>query len=188
MAEHHLPATAPKASWLSRFWADMGRRVEHRGWVIWYLIFERGLKGLALVAGAVYLYLNTDTGFDPLVRKLVIQFNLNAGSGFIHRVVLDNLLRLAGISENTIFVIATGALIYGVIESSESIGLVLRRRWAEYLVVLATAFFIPLELREVMMHVTSPFRDASLLINIAVVIYLIRKKRLFILDEAPEDA
>jgi uncharacterized membrane protein (DUF2068 family) len=163
----------------------MGRRVEHRGWVIWYLIFERGLKGLLLVGTAVYLYTHAETGLDPLVARLTSVLNLTAGTGFLHKIVVENLAKLAGISEGALWILATGTLIYGVIESAESVGLILRRRWAEYLVVLATALFIPLEVREVLMR-PGVIRVATLAINVAVVIYLVRKKRLFQLDAAGE--
>ncbi len=64
----------------------------------------------------------------------------------------------------------------------EAGGLVLRRRWAEYLVVIATGFGIPIEVREVLVHATG-LRFGLLVINIAIVVYLVLRKRLFILDE-----
>jgi uncharacterized membrane protein (DUF2068 family) len=176
-----------RASWWARLRSDMGRRIEHRGPVLNYLIVERGLKAVALVAAAIFLYTHTESGLDPVVRHVIAIFNLNAGTGFFHRIILENLLKLAGISASSLLVIGTGSLIYGLIEGSESVGLILRRRWAEYLVVLATAFFIPLEVSEVIQR-PSPLRIVTLVVNVAVVIYLVRKKRLFHFDESPEDA
>ena len=78
--------------------------------------------------------------------------------------------------------IAIGSVLYGLLELIEAVGLVLRRRWAEYLVVIATGFGIPIEVREVIVHPTL-VRAGLLLINVGVVIYLVLRKRLFILDE-----
>jgi uncharacterized membrane protein (DUF2068 family) len=178
---------ARRASWLERLRLDLGRTIEVRGPVIWYLIVERGLKGLALVAAAIFIYTHTETGFGPVVSGLIDTFSLDVGSGFIHRVIVENLLRLAGMSERALWVVGTGSLVYGLIEAGESVGLLLRRRWAEYLVVIATAFFIPFEMLEVVRRPTI-LRALALVANIVVVIYLVRKKRLFILDESPGDA
>src|SRR5262245_66209809 len=40
---------------------------------------------------------------------------------------------------------ATGALLYGLLSLSEGVGLALRVRWAGFLVVAESGFFIPLE-------------------------------------------
>jgi uncharacterized membrane protein (DUF2068 family) len=175
----------PRLSWWARLRADLGRRIEHRGLVLWYLMFERGLKGVALILASIYIVTHTDSGLDPLVRRTIALFNLTAGSGFIRNVILDNLAKIAGISENTLWVLAGATFIYGLIEASEGVGLALRRRWAEYLVVLATAFFIPFEVMEVLRR-PGPIRIATLLVNVAVVIYLIRKKQLFQLGHPTE--
>ena len=163
----------------------MGRTIDHRGLVLWCLMFERGLKGIALIAASSYIFSHTEPGLDPVVRRIIALFNLTAGSGFIRTFVLDNLLKLAGISESGLVVLAVATLVYGLIESSEALGLALRRRWAEYLVVLATAFFIPFEVDEVIRR-PGILRIATLVINVAVVIYLIRKKQLFQLGHPTE--
>jgi len=43
-------------TWLFQLYADLGRRFDERGWVIWFLIVERGIRGL-VVAGAGLLVL-----------------------------------------------------------------------------------------------------------------------------------
>ena len=165
----------------------MHRRIEDRGFVIWYLIIERGTKGLVLVAAAIFIYTHVRSGLDPVVSDLIDGLNLDAGRGFFRSLVFNALEKVAGLGSGSLVAVATGALLYGAIEAAESVGLILRRRWAEYLVVLATAFFIPLEIKEVIDKL-SPLRISSLVINIAIVVYLVRRKRLFIFDEAREHA
>jgi uncharacterized membrane protein (DUF2068 family) len=55
----------------------------------------------------------------------------------------------------------------------------MRRRWAEYLTVIATGFLIPYEAYEVVRHITL-LKVGALLLNIAVVGYLAYRKRLFV--------
>jgi uncharacterized membrane protein (DUF2068 family) len=59
------------------------------------------------------------------------------------------------------------------------VGLAMRRRWAEYLTVIATGILIPYEAYEVIHHVTL-FKIGALLLNVAVVGYLAYRKRLFV--------
>jgi len=70
------------------------------------------------------------------------------------------------------------ALVYAVVEWTEAVGLWLEKRWAEYLTVLATAGFLPLEIHELIDRVTA-FRVVALVINIALIIWLVRNKHLF---------
>ena len=68
------------------------------------------------------------------------------------------------------------ALAYGALEGAEGYGLWRRRRWGEYLTVLATSLlFIP-EIWE-LTHKASPLKVGALLVNIAVVAYLIFRLR-----------
>ena len=54
----------------------------------------------------------------------------------------------------------------------EGMGLWRQKRWAEYLTVIATASFVPLEVYELVKDVTLP-RIAALLANLLVVAYLV---------------
>ena len=58
----------------------------------------------------------------------------------------------------------------------EGVGLVLRKRWAEYFVIIVTAIFIPLEIYELVQRFTL-IRCGLLLANAAIVWYLIRNLR-----------
>lgn len=73
-----------------------------------------------------------------------------------------------------------GALLigYGVLEGVEAIGLWRQRRWAEYLTFVATTLLLPVEVYE-LAHRTTPLKIVALVVNLAVVIYLLYAKRLF---------
>ena len=88
---------------------------------------------------------------------------------------LERLLHLNG-SELTVLLVT--AIVYAAIESIEAVGLWRERRWAEYLTVVATAGFLPFEIRELAARVTV-LRVGALVVNLAILVYLVWTKRLF---------
>jgi uncharacterized membrane protein (DUF2068 family) len=69
-------------------------------------------------------------------------------------------------------------LVYALIEGIEAVGLWYQRRWAEYLTFLVTTSLLPLEIYELANRATV-FKAIAFVINVAVVVYLLRAKRLF---------
>jgi len=63
-------------------------------------------------------------------------------------------------------------------EGVEAIGLWLGQRWAEYLTFVATIVFIPLEVDELTKSI-SWLKIVTLVINVAIAVYLLLAKRLF---------
>ena len=80
-----------------------------------------------------------------------------------------------------------------MLEGVEAVGLWFAKRWAEYLTFISTAVLLPLEIYEII-HTGTALKVIGFLINLAVVIYLLLRKRLFGLrggaaaDEAERDA
>jgi uncharacterized membrane protein (DUF2068 family) len=77
---------------------------------------------------------------------------------------------------HTLKALSIGMFCYAALLLTEGTGLLWRRRWAEYLTVLVTASLIPVEVYEVVKHMTA-MRLVVLGINGAVVWYLIRRVR-----------
>jgi uncharacterized membrane protein (DUF2068 family) len=73
-----------------------------------------------------------------------------------------------------------GALViaYAILEGAEMVGLWFAKRWAEYLTFVATTLLIPFEITE-LVHSISTLKVVTLVINIAVAVYLLLAKRLF---------
>jgi len=69
-------------------------------------------------------------------------------------------------------------LAYAALEGIEAVGLWYQKRWAEYLTLIATSLFLPLEVIEMVHHFTA-FKVVAFVINVAVVVYLLFAKRLF---------
>jgi uncharacterized membrane protein (DUF2068 family) len=72
--------------------------------------------------------------------------------------------------------LSVGTFIYSAVFLTEGIGLALSKRWAEYFTIITTGSFLPLEVYELIHRATVP-KGVALLLNIAVVVYLVRELR-----------
>ena len=73
--------------------------------------------------------------------------------------------------------LSAGSFFYAGIVLTEGVGLWLQKPWGEYLTILATGIFIPMEVYEIVKRV-SVARIVLAIVNILVVVYLIiRLKR-----------
>ena len=79
---------------------------------------------------------------------------------------------------STIIGVAAAVALYGTLELLEAVGLWLMKRWGEYVAVVATSLFLPLEIYEIVEKITV-LRVAAFAINIFLVAYLVWTKRLF---------
>jgi uncharacterized membrane protein (DUF2068 family) len=92
--------------------------------------------------------------------------------------ILGELNKLFSLHSTTLTGVGLAVLGYAAIEGVEAVGLWLQKRWAEYLTLIVTASFLPLEVWE-MVHKLTPFKLIAFVINVAVVLYLLLAKRLF---------
>lgn len=79
---------------------------------------------------------------------------------------------------STLLLVALGVLAYGILQYAEGIGLWLLKRWGEYVAVVGTSAFIPLEVYE-LVDKTTWVKVVLLVVNLAAVFYLVYSKRLF---------
>jgi len=93
--------------------------------------------------------------------------------GFLHEVAKLFALRSGTLTRAGLILLA-----YGILEGVEAVGLWRARRWAEYLTFIATTVLLPLEVYELVNGATA-LKVIGFLINLAIVIYLLFKKRLF---------
>ena len=147
--------------------------------VVRLIILERLVKSAVLVLAAVSLVTAARLGYlAQLTDLLQDQLELSADRGIISRV-LTWLVDELGHLVPHVTVVAVAVLLYAALEATEGVGLAMRRRWAEYLTVVATGVLIPFEVIEVVAR-TTLFRLGALLVNVAIVVYLAWRKRLFV--------
>jgi uncharacterized membrane protein (DUF2068 family) len=89
-----------------------------------------------------------------------------------NRYIESALARVSAVDERTLAAVGAGSFFYAALLLTEGIGLWLHRRWAEYFSVIVTGSFIPLEIYEIVKHMT-PVKIAVLAVNVAIVIYLV---------------
>ena len=151
--------------------------------VLRVLAVERIARGLLLLlaAYAVVRFSHSKDSlralFDrdiPAARPLATQLNIDLDRSGLVRAMRHALT----LRSHTLTVVAALLVAYAALEVVEGIGLWMLKRWAEYLTVVATAAFLPLEVRE-LVHRVTVLRVGALIVNIAAVLYLLFAKRLF---------
>jgi uncharacterized membrane protein (DUF2068 family) len=171
-------ATSRRPHYLRRLWAELGKMGGEHDAFIKVIIVERIVKAVVLIGLAIGLLVAGRKGWlSEWADYAQDQLNLAAGHGLIVQLLLRVLVLIGTFSHVT--VLAIGAIAYALLEGTEGVGLAMRRRWAEYLTVIATGILIPYEAYEVIRHVTL-FKVGALLLNLAVVGYLAYRKRLFV--------
>ena len=136
------------------------------------IAIERFVRGLLLVAAGIYLVGHTGTDFGSLANHIARGIELDPRRPFVRHLIT----RLGKLRRHEVLVFGIGALAYGSLELVEGTGLWLRKRWAEWLTVIATALLVPLELYE-LVRKPSPLKAAGLAVNLVIVVYLYRVVR-----------
>lgn len=84
--------------------------------------------------------------------------------------------KLGGVDAHRFRQIGIGSFLYASLFLTEGIGLLLQKTWAEILTVIITTSFIPLEVYEMVEH-ESVVKGVVIALNVAVVVYLVRRLR-----------
>jgi uncharacterized membrane protein (DUF2068 family) len=139
-------------------------------WIIGFKAFK------AVTLTALGLTLLATRRSDPVdvVWRLAMAVHLPLTSRVFDRA-LRFALNLSVAKQTALAVTAFG---YAALMSAEAIALHLRRLWARWFTIGATASLIPIEVYEIVREV-HVVRVVILAVNIAVVIYLARRRELF---------
>jgi uncharacterized membrane protein (DUF2068 family) len=110
---------------------------------------------------------------DFLNVHLIIPYHLNPEN----RVIYWLLDKADALTSHRLLLLGYAAFFYAALFAVEGIGLFLRKHWAEYLVVIVTGSFLPLEVWE-LYHKLAWWKFAAVVGNMLIVIYLIHRLRL----------
>ena len=92
------------------------------------------------------------------------------------RHTLSHLLgKLGSFDGDTARKLAVVSLCYAAVFLVEGVGLLSEQRWAEWLTVVVTASFIPIEIYESVEHF-GPGKIVALVLNLAIVMYLVLRR------------
>ena len=115
-----------------------------------------------------------EIGTDPAIETehIVAALKLDPGNRFIHTAMEA----VSGVSQRQLFLVSAGTFVYAILYAIEGIGLVLHKRWGEYVTIFITGSLIPFEAWEVVRRLTA-LRFFLLALNVAIVVYLIIQLR-----------
>src|SRR6185437_2120825 len=111
---------------------------------LWFIVAEKLIKGAALLLAAAGI-------FSLAGKDLQDEFDQ-----FVHWIHLDPENRFFGnigdwldtVTATNVRVVATGTLLYGLFLLVGGVGLAFRAKWAIWLAIGESAFFIPIEVFE----------------------------------------
>ena len=133
-----------------------------------------------MIATAIFVLASRRQELRDDFYRVVADFEGGVGSqldlpnhGLLHTV--DDLLSL---QSGTLRLVGAAVSVYALIEGAEAVGLWMQKRWAEYLTLIATSVFLPLEVYEIVRSL-SPLKVFAFIVNVAIVAYLLYAKRLF---------
>lgn len=147
------------------------------------LAVERWLRGLvlALLAAAVFTFESTQTSLQawferelPRFKPLAKSFNYDLDKS----PTVRHLRSLLNSRHSTLHLVEAFLIGYALLQVAEGIGLWSLKRWGEYVAAIGTSVFLPLEIYELTESVTA-VKIGALVINLALVVYLVWRKRLF---------
>jgi len=130
------------------------------------------LKSLLLIVvgiGAIR-FLHKDVA--STVTHWIQVLRVDPDNRYLHGI----LVKLFRVTPKQLKELSVGTFFYAALFATEGIGLLLRKRWAEYFTIVTTGLFIPLEVYEISRHFTVT-RLVVGIVNLLIVWYLVARVR-----------
>jgi uncharacterized membrane protein (DUF2068 family) len=137
-----------------------------------WIAAERTFRAIVLVAVGIALVSHPHANWASDISHLAQKLGLNPNDNWIHKIIND----AHKITAHEDIVFGTIALAYGALEGTEAYGLWKRRRWGEWLTLIATSLLLIPEVWALTKSAT-PLKIGGLLVNLLVVAYLFWRLR-----------
>jgi len=148
---------------------------KQRAPTLYVIIAIKLIKGIILLLLALGVYHLSDNDLPDEFRKLLEWLHFDPEKKFFS----DLLSKVETITPANLLWLASGTFLYSLFSLVEGIGLMFRVSWAGWLAIGESAFFVPIEMYELMRSFSLKV-FVILLINIFIVWYLYRNRaRLF---------
>ncbi len=132
-------------------------------------------KGLFLLSLALGVYSLVGNDLKEMFDRAIRWVRLDPEKKFFS----DMAAHVGRITDANVRWVATGTLLYSLFSLVEGVGLMFRVSWAGWMAIAESAFFIPIEVYE-LLHTFSVTVTVILIINIVIVWYLLdNRERLF---------
>lgn len=139
------------------------------------ILFKLG-KGTLLLLLALGVYTLSDSNLPEQFRRMLEFLHLDPEKKFFSELAS----KLSAITPANVLWLARGTGLYSLFSLVEGTGLIFRVSWAGWLAIGESAFFIPIEVYEVMERGVSWVLVTILALNVAIVWYLLQnRQRLF---------
>jgi len=158
--------------------------VKKRAPTLYAIIAIKLLKGLLFVTLAIVAYTLSDNNLPAEYKHWLQHLRLNPERKFW----ADLAVQIGQLTEANVLWAAAGTLVYSMFSLVEGVGLIFRVSWAGWLAIGESAFFIPIEIYD-LVHRSTPDRPhpghtatvlVILVINVVIVWYLLQNRhRLF---------
>ena len=158
--------------------------VKKRAPTLYVIITIKLLKGLLFVTLALVAYTLSDNNLPAEYRNLLQHLRFNPERKFW----ADLAVQVGHLTEANVLWAAAGTLVYSLFSLVEGVGLMFRVSWAGWMAIGESAFFIPIEVYELVRR-ANPDQPRSgheltvlviLALNIVIVWYLLQNRhRLF---------
>ncbi len=142
-------------------------------------LFE-ALKGLAAIAASLGLLRLAHHDLQALAHALIGHFHLDPEAHY-PRLLLDEAALLANTDLRQVVLLLWA---YSAIRLAEAYGLWRDRAWAEWLTAASGALYLPLEISH-LLHRSTWINAAVLILNMAVVVYMVARLRRRRITAAP---
>jgi uncharacterized membrane protein (DUF2068 family) len=153
---------------------------QKRAPTLYVIIFFKLLKGVLMLLLAFGVYHISDTDLPDLFHQVLLFFHLDPEKKFF----ADLADQIETVSSAKMVWLAGGAFLYSLFSLVEGTGLIFRITWVGWMTIGESAFFIPIEVYE-LVHRHSAAKSvysifAVLAVNVFIVWYLYQnRKRLF---------
>ena len=148
------------------------RQSEKSSFVLVAIAVLKLLKAALLIAigvGAIR-YLHKDLAAAAIHWAQVLRVDPD------NRLVHGILEKIFRVTPKQLKALSIGTFLYAGLFLTEGIGLLMRKRWAEYFTIITTSVFIPVEIYELVRHFTV-MKVAVTVVNMLIVWYLVKRVR-----------
>jgi uncharacterized membrane protein (DUF2068 family) len=135
-------------------------------WLLLIGLFKL-LKGVSLLILAFGLHRLLHRDVAEATRHWIEILRVDPDNRFIHRA----LVKVLRVTPKQLKELSAGTFVYAAVFLTEGFGLLARKHWAEYMTLISTGLFIPLELYEIHRHFTLA-RLGLAVVNVLIVVYL----------------
>ena len=155
--------------------ADDPTFIKQRAPTLYLIIAIKLVKGVLLLLLGLGVYSLSDNNLPDEFRELLRFLHLDPEKKFFAGLAEQ----IAAVSESKMMWLAGGTVFYSLFSLVEGVGLMFRVSWAGWLAIGESAFFVPIEVYELVRHpVLAVF--IVLALNVFIVWYLFQNRhRLF---------